>query len=170
MRTNARAGNVSVNRGFKYILTRRFAPRLIAEVERLDTDRKDLEKDLTKKFNALKKRADQLDVFQDQLASSIGEMDGVGAKVADIKTLLQMKAEKQELDNIGSVIGGVRDDLHAIRGALPPKSLTDSVKSMKSEVDKKANRSEVNKLRKNLKVRTSEVRDTDVGCQLHNNF
>ena len=139
-------------------------------MERLDTDRKDLEKDLTKKLNALKKRADQLDVFQDQLASSIGEMDGVGAKVADIKTLLQMKAEKQELDNIGSVIGGVRDDLHAIRGALPPKSLTDSVKSMKSEVDKKANRSEVNKLRKNLKVRTSEVRDTDVGCQLHNNF
>ena len=70
-----------------------------------------------------------------------------------------MKAEKQELDNIGNVIGGVRDDLHAIRGALPPKSLTDSVRNMKSEVDKKANRSEVNRLRKDLKDLNTDTAD-----------
>ena len=59
---------------------------LESEVDRLDGERREMEKDLQKRMAALKKRADQLDNYQHQLASSLEDMGIVDAKVRQCRT------------------------------------------------------------------------------------
>ena len=102
-------------------------------------------------LGSLRKRADQIEGYQNNLAINLSDTSVVDAKVADVRTLLEMKAEKADVNVIGDVIGNVREDLHSMRRALPDKDVTDTIKSIKVEVQKKADKRAVEVLNKKMK-------------------
>jgi hypothetical protein len=84
----------------------------------------------------------------------------VDAKVADVKTLLSMKAEREQLENIDSNIGVVKKDLKDIRNALPAsKELMDNMHRMRNTLDTKADKNIMDKLAKT--VRNGMKEETD---------
>ena len=99
----------------------------------------------------MRKRADQIEGYQNNLAINLSDTSVVDAKVADVRTLLDMKAEKVDVNVIGDVIGDVRNDLHNIRRALPDKDVTDTLKSIRVEVHNKADKKAIEKLKKTMK-------------------
>ena len=81
-------------------------------------------------------------------------MNGLEDKVADFKSLLELKAEKERVIEINGAIGNVRDDLSTLKNKLPDKELTDSLKAVKRKVEGKMDKKDMKKLMNSMKKDT----------------
>ena len=128
-----------------------------AEIDRLEAANRELSRAMDKKVGALTKKCEMLQAEQERVSAGLGgTYQGLEDKVADVKSLLEMKAEKERVSEINGAIVGVRDDLTSLRDRLPGKEITDSLKAVKKKVEGKMDKRDMRKLLNSMKKDESD--------------
>lgn len=78
----------------------------------------------------------------------IGDID---AKVADVASLLSLKAEKDQVATVENAVAGTRQDVDDIRKSMPGAEIEEKVRRVQAGLETKADKNALNKLSKTVK-------------------
>ena len=122
------------------------------EIDRLESAMKKSGKDTEKKLSSMSKIYSELTQHAELLSGNSNLIGEVEAKVADVRGLLSLKAEREQVQNIGDNIGTVTRDLNDIKSALPAtKDIIAGMHRLEIGLGTKADKDLVNKLRNTVK-------------------
>ena len=128
-----------------------------AELDRLDAANRELVRSTEMKISGVLRKTNDLEMNREnEFNSTLGNIHAMEDKVADVKSLLDMKAEKDRVNLIDGAIGHVREDLSAIRKKLPGRDITDSLSSIKKKVEGKADKRDIKKMMRTLDAKKSD--------------
>ena len=128
-----------------------------SDIDRLEEANRQLNRLMEKKVGTLVKKCEELQSEQESMGTGLGgTYQGLEDKVADVKSLLEMKAEKERVLEINGAIVGVRDDLTSLKDKLPGKEITDTLKAVKKKVEAKMDKRDMKKFLSNMKKEESD--------------
>jgi len=133
---------------------------LEAEIQRLEKKNASDMKDFSRKVNIavenkLRGASHDAELATDQI------YDEFGSKVNNIQSLLDLKAERQEVrEEIDHAMEGINSSLHEVKSSLPQQGIVNKIKETLSE---KASRHDLIRVKKQLKALSTDQDRDDPG-------